>query len=238
MLRPLAIAPRERLLSFGSAYLSDTELIALVLGTGRAGEPVLSLAERVAREVGELRTLSEIHPQQLTDLHGLGAAKAARLAAAVELGRRVCRRPWRRGEAFTSSRQVFGHYHAILREEKREIFIAAYLDARNRLIGEREISRGSLVASLVHPREVLRPAIRLAAASMICVHNHPSGDPRYSAEDVAITSRLRQAGCTVGIELLDHVIVGESSYCSFADQGIEPFGGGRAGECAEKTFPG
>ena len=221
------VLPRERLLACGPSVLTDSELLAVLLGTGRRGENVLQLAARALAEAGDLRRLADAHPRELMQLHGFGAVKSTRLTAAAELGRRICREPWHPGVAFTSSRQLFTHYHPLLRDEKREFFFAVYLDARNRLIGECEISRGSLVASLVHPREVFRPAIRMAAAAIICVHNHPSGDPGPSAEDVAITRRLHEAGRTLGILLLDHVIIGDGDYRSFVDRGLPPFDSGR-----------
>lgn len=214
---------RERILGNGPAGLSDHDLLALLLGTGRPGEGVLRLARHALERFGDLRAFAEVDPHEVMEIPGLGEAKAARLFAAVELGRRICRRRWELGEPFTSSAQVFSYYHPSLRDEKRELFFAVFLDARNRLLGEQEISRGSLVASIVHPREVFRPAIRAAAATLICVHNHPSGDPRYSQQDLAVTRRLYEAGRTIGIELLDHIIIGEDSYYSFMDHRIAPF---------------
>lgn len=219
------VRPRERLLFAGAAELTDAELLAVLLGTGRRGEGVLDLGRRLLAETGDLRALAEAHPRELMTIHGLGAAKATRLSAALELGRRMLSAPWRPGESFTSSQQVYAHYHPLLRVEKREMFFAVYLDARNRLVGEREISSGSLVGSLVHPREVFRPAIQMAAAAVICIHNHPSGDPTQSNEDVAITRRLQEAGNTIGIVLLDHVIIGDGCYRSFVDLGVPPFDG-------------
>ncbi len=219
------VLPRERILALGPSSLTDVDLVSLLLGTGRSGEDVFALARRILDDAGHLRVLAEAHPRELMQLHGLGSAKAARIGAAVELGRRVATMRWQLGEPFTSSRQVFQHYFPLMRDEKRELFFALFLDARNRLIGEQEISRGSLVASLVHPREVFRPAIRLAAAALICVHNHPSGDPASSSDDIAITHRLFEVGQTVGIPLLDHVIVGDGEYCSFVDRGLPPFAG-------------
>ena len=214
------VSPRERIVAFGPSVLSDAELLALIIGTGRPGENVLALAGRALEQVGSLRALSEAHPSEVMVLPGVGAAKAARIFAAVEMGRRICGRRWNLGEPFLSSQQVFAHYHYALRDQKSEVFFAAYLDARNRLIAEHEISRGSLVASIVHPREVFRPAIRAAAASVICIHNHPSGDPSYSGEDLSITRRLHEVGETIGIQLMDHIIVGDNqSYYSFADDG-------------------
>jgi len=181
-----------------------------------------------------------MHPAELLRISGLGAAKVGRIVAALELGRRVCSRRWERGEPFQSSRRVFEHCHLNLRDRRRERFHGLFLDARNRLVGEDEISCGSLVSSVVHPREVFRPAIRHAAAAVICVHNHPSGDPSWSAEDVAITQRLYHAGSLIGIELVDHVIIGDGTYLSFVDEGLPPFdcrSGRAAGGAQEQPSP-
>ena len=223
MLTLYDLPPRERILSAGPSSLSDADLVGVLLGTGSHEAPVAELARRVLDQVGGLRALAECHPSQVMSLSGLGVAKAARVFAAVEVGRRVSGRSWELGERFSSSQQVFSHYHPLLRDHKRELFFAVFLDARNRLVGDAEISCGSLVASIVHPREVFRPAILAAAVSVICVHNHPSGDPTCSREDVAITRRLHEAGRTIGIEVIDHIIIGDGAYCSFVDQRLAPF---------------
>jgi DNA repair protein RadC len=192
--------------------------VALLLGTGAPRTRVEPLAAELLERAGGLRALAAAHPAELSRVRGIGAAKAARLLAAVEIGRRVGGSPWQRGEPFLGARQVFEHFAPRLRDERRELFIAAYLDVRRRLIGEEVISCGSLVASIVHPREVFRPAVRLAAASVIAVHNHPSGDPTPSAEDWAVTERLRRSGETLGIELLDHVVIGDGSFASLREE--------------------
>ena len=211
--------PRERLWQEGAGRLSDAELVAVLLGTGSPRAGVESLAVDLLGAVGGLAGLAPSHPRELGGVEGVGDAKAARILAAVELGRRVSGRPWRRGTPFLGSQQVYEHYAPRLRDERREWFIAAYLDVRRRLLGEEVVSIGSLVASIVHPREVFRPAVRLSAASVIVVHNHPSGDPTPSAEDWAVTDRLRRAGETLGIELLDHLVLGEGAWSSLRGDG-------------------
>ncbi len=139
------------------------------------------------------------------------------------MGRRLAATPFEIGMAFHGSRQVYEHFHAHLRLEKQEHFLALYLDARHRLILQQEISCGSLTASLVHPREVFRPAVRVAAAAIICVHNHPSGDSLYSKEDLEVTLRLHRGGELLGLDILDHIIIGDHGYFSFADAQIGPF---------------
>lgn len=215
--------PRELLLAHGSAALADVDLLTLLLGTGAGRQGVAALAAELLEGLGDIRVLADMHPRELLSHRGIGAAKATRLLAAVELGRRISSRAWPVGQSFESSRQVFAHCHPWLRDERRELFLAYFLDARHRLITEYEVSRGSLVASLVHPREVFRPAIRVAAAALIVVHNHPSGDPAPSPEDYAVTERLHRAGRLLGISLLDHVVVGDGRYVSFADGRLGPF---------------
>lgn len=215
--------PREKILSGRVSLLSDAELLAVLLGTGTRHHPVLDVAREILEQFGPPRAIAESHPREVLQVSGLGLAKVSRIFAALELGSRVSRRRWEPGEPFRSSEQVFRHLHEVLRYEKREIFLALLLDARNRLIGEQQISTGSLVASIVHPRELFRAAIRRAAASVICVHNHPSGDPRQSPEDVEITCRLHQAGQIVGIQVLDHIIIGDGAYRSFLDERLPPF---------------
>lgn len=215
--------PREKLLAYGAGGLTDLELLVVLLGTGSRRCNVVAVCRQLLAEFGDPRQLAEAHPREILKLCGVGAAKVARIFAALELGGRLSRKRWEPGESFTSSRQVFQHLHERLRYEKREIFVALFLDARNRLIAEHVISTGSLVASIVHPREVFRPAIRAAAASVICVHNHPSGDPGQSPDDVEITCRLYRAGEILGIQLLDHIIIGQGAYRSFLDARLAPF---------------
>lgn len=213
----------------GPSALSDLELLAILVGTGSRHAGVFQVAAAILERFGDLRLLQEAEPREVLRQSGMGMAKVARIFAALEMGRRSAGRPWQPGTPFRSARQVYEHLHQRLRLEKRERFLALFLDARHRLINEQEISRGSLVASIVHPREVFRPAIRLAAAAVIGVHNHPSGDPGHSGDDVLITRRLHEVGELIGITLLDHIIVADGGYCSFAEQGISPFTARRPG---------
>ena len=210
--------PRDRLWSRGVAELADAELVAVLLGSGMRGRSVIELATELVERWGGLRGLSGAHPAEVARLAGIGEVKAARLIAAVEMGRRIVGRPWRRGDAFLGAKQVFERFAPRLRDERREFFIAASLDIRHRLIADEVVSCGSLVASIVHPREVYRSAIRHAAAAIVVAHNHPSGDPTPSAEDWAVTDRLRRSGETLGIDLLDHVIIGDGAWVSLRER--------------------
>jgi DNA repair protein RadC len=154
----------------------------------------------------------------------MGPAKSAALIAAAELARRTNAQPLQLGDRFSSPCDVYDHFCGRLRDAAQESFITVLLDGRHRVIGEVMVSRGTLTASLVHPREVFRSAIREAAAAIVLVHNHPSGDPSPSAEDVAVTQRLVEAGEIVGVRVVDHVIVAAGGYHSFSEAGQIPSG--------------
>jgi len=212
--------PRERLLQLGQSALADAELLAILIGGGREEATAIDLARMLLARAGGLKQLAVMTPAELTEVSGIGDAKAARLLAAFALARRYAATPLSPGAQFTCSHDIFEHYHESLRDEKRETFACAFLDAKHRFIGEERISLGTLVSSPVNPREVFRPAIRSAAQCVVFVHNHPSGDPTPSTDDLATTRRLVEVGKTVGIRVLDHVIVGNNDYYSFADKSL------------------
>lgn len=211
--------PRERLLHGGSAALSPAELLALVLRTGARGCPATRLADELLRRFDSLAGISQAGEAELRGMAGMGPAKVASLRAAFELGSRVARAPLVPGQRLGSPEQVFSHFGARLRRFRQEVFFVLLLDSRHRLISEVEVSRGSLNQSLVHPREVFAPALRESAAAILVLHNHPSGDPLPSREDHDVTRRLARAGEILGIQLLDHVVIGAEGYTSFARSG-------------------
>ncbi|HEY8122825.1 MAG TPA: DNA repair protein RadC [Myxococcota bacterium] len=210
--------PRERLFAHGAAPLSDAELLALLLRTGVRRRAATQLAHELLA-TGGLALLAQASPSELAATAGIGPAKAATLLAAFELGRRLAARPLERGERIGSPEDVHRHFHARLRDAATEQFHIILLDARHRVLRSVLTSQGTLTASLVHPREVFRPALREAAAALVLVHNHPSGDPSPSAEDREITRRLARAGALLGIPVLDHVIVADRGYASLREQG-------------------
>ncbi len=214
--------PRERMRAVGSEGLSDAELLAILLGTGARREPVGVLASRLLHEVGGIAALSRVGAGALEQIAGLGPGKASRIVAAVELGRRVVTRPLPRGARVGSSRDVDAAMRPRLAAADVEHFIAIALDAKNRPIGEIEIARGGLSACPVSPADVFRALLREAAAGVVFVHNHPSGEPSPSADDVALTERLRRAGELIGVRVLDHLIIGREGYFSFLDAGLLP----------------
>jgi len=219
---PEAERPREKLLRQGAEALSDAELLALVLRTGDAASRASALdhARLLLTRFGSLRELAAATTGELCQVRGIGPAKAAELQAVFQIARRFGTQALRPGERFTSSAEVFRHYHERLRDRRKELFLALLLDSKNRVLREVQVSEGSLTASIVHPREVFAPVVRESAAAVLFVHNHPSGDPTPSREDIEITARLRDAGELMGVRVLDHIIIGSGDYVSFADRGL------------------
>ena len=214
--------PRERLDTLGAEALSEAELIALLLRTGGSGRDALALAAWLLQQHQGLLGLAATEARELACTPGVGPAKSAALTAAVELGRRLASRRLRPGDPVRGPADVFRHFHARLRHARHERFLVVLLDGRHRMLREVVISQGTLTASLVHPREVFRPALREAAAAVVLVHNHPSGDPTPSTEDREITERLADAGLLLGVPVLDHVVVAERGWASLCDLGVLP----------------
>jgi DNA repair protein RadC len=211
--------PRERLRALGAEALSDAELLALVLRTGGAGDDALTVARRLLERFGGLRRVTHAVPAELRALPGVGPVKTAALIASIEIGRRVATHRLVVGEPIQRAEDVHRHFYLRLRSARQECFIALQLDGRHRLQSEVLVTRGTLTASLVHPREVFRSAVREAAAALVLVHNHPSGDPSPSREDREVTERLSRAGEILGVRVVDHVIVAERGYHSFREAG-------------------
>jgi DNA repair protein RadC len=215
---PAEERPRERLARHGAAALSNRELIALLLGTGTARASALDTAARLVE--GGVRGLAQRSLHDLESEHGLGRAKATRLLAALELGARLASEG-RAGHAALrtpgdSARYLLPRYAG----RAMETFGILALDVRHRLKREAVISVGCLTSSLVHPREVFQEAVVSRAAALVLFHNHPSGDPEPSAEDVSLTRRLASAGTLMGIEVLDHIVLGAGRYVSFRERGL------------------
>lgn len=208
--------PRERLWLAGPDRLTDAELIAIVLGTGVRGRPALAVADDVVTAAGGLHILARASPAELSLAHGVGAAQAARLAAGFELGRRALAAAPDR-QALSTPADVLHLLQPRLAGLAQEVFFAIGIDARNRIVGAVEIARGMVTGVEVHPREVFRPLIRMAAAGAVVAHNHPSGDPTPSSEDIGLTRRLRAVGELVGIPIVDHIVVAGDRFISIAE---------------------
>jgi DNA repair protein RadC len=211
--------PRERMMHYGAESLSQAELLAILLRTGTRRESAIHIAQQMLGKIGGLRGLVDLSIEELTEIKGIGPAKAVQLKAGIELGRRlaisrftmpvIIRCPEDAAEILTEQ----------LRYLQKEHFVCLFLNTKNHVIGQETLSMGSLNASIVHPREVFRAAIKCSSASIICAHNHPSGDPTPSPEDISLTSRLLQAGEIIGIDVLDHLIIGDSSFVSLKEKG-------------------
>lgn len=217
---PESDRPREKLIELGGASLSTAELLAILLRTGGADKSALDLGRQlVQRFKNSLHELAEASIVELCKDDGIGPAKAAGLKAAFELAKRYAQKELPRGAAYRSSTDVYNHYRGQLDSLNKEEFHMLLLDAKNRKLKDVRVSQGSLTASLVHPREVFHHIVRESAAGAILVHNHPSGDPTPSHEDLQLTRRLRKAGEMMGVAILDHLVIGKGRYVSFVDDG-------------------
>lgn len=216
---PPSERPRERLIQHGPRALSNSELLALILRTGTPSENVLSLSNRLLSRF-DLHTLARTTVPELKSIPGIADVKACQIAAIFELARRFSSLSSDSRPTLTSPHTCFSLTAPRLSGLKQEHFICLYLDTKNRLIREETISIGTLDANVVHPREVFKGAVSYSASSIIFVHNHPSGDPEPSEEDIAITRTLVEAGRLMGIDVLDHLIVGDSSFVSLKERGL------------------
>lgn len=212
--------PQEKLLRHGARELSTRELVALLLRTGNGRRSALALADQLLLGAGGLRRLAGAPPEELRRIPGIGPAKAAQILAGIELGRRLlCLAPEER-QPVRSPGEAVGFVMPEMRFLAKEHFRVMLLDAKNRVITTELVSIGTLNTSLVHPRELFRRAIQACAAAVILVHNHPSGDPTPSAEDLSLTKRLVEAGKLLGIEVLDHLIIGDNRYVSLKERSL------------------
>ena len=213
--------PREKLLGAGSDRLSDAELLAVIFPTAARGTVnAVAQARGWLQAFGSLRGLVDAPVRVLGESPGIGPARAAMLHAVGEIARRYALQRLPRGTPLRTSAEVYRHCGERLAALRKEQFHVILLDGKNRPLKDVRVSEGTLTASLVHPREVFVPVIEESAAAIILVHNHPSGDPTPSAEDIAITHRLREVGELMGVQVLDHVVIGHGRYVSFADEGL------------------
>ena len=213
---PTIDRPREKLIHYGPEKLSNSELLAILLRSGKKGENVVELANKILKNFSA-ESIPNLTFAELKKYPGLGPAKACEIVACFELGKRLLKN--KKAELYLRPEDIFAEMKDI-RTHKKEHFVVFYLDSRNQEIKREIISIGSLNASLVHPREVFEPAVKHTAAHLIIAHNHPSGDPNPSTEDLHLTRRLTEAGKIMGIEILDHVIVARDRYLSFKEKGL------------------
>jgi len=211
--------PRERLVKFGEQNLSAQELLQIILGRGIAGESIAVTAQKLLSHFGDLEKLSEASIEELSSIKGIGLAKAAQIKAACEIGRRISTQTSSyKSKELTNPEKVFKLMKSKLRNYHKEHFYMISLNARNATISE--VSIGTLDTSLVHPREIFSEAIKNKAASVIFVHNHPSGDPNPSEDDLSITKKLVKAGEILGIAVADHIIITQNNYFSLKAKGL------------------
>ncbi len=213
---PKVERPREKLMQYGPEKLSNSELLAILLRIGRPGQNVVEAAKQILRQCGA-QNLPNLTLKELTNLPGIGPVKACEIIASFELGKRLLQS--KKAEIYLTPRDVWNELRD-LRSHKKEHFIIFYLDSRNQEIKREIISVGSVNANLVHPREVFEPAVKNLAAQIILAHNHPSGDPEPSEDDLEITKRLVESGKILGIEVVDHIIVVKDGFLSFKEKNL------------------
>lgn len=216
---PLEERPRERLYHQGAAALADAELLAILLGTGTRGQNAVELARDLLVSFGSLSALAGRSVTELSGRRGVGRVKAVRLAAAFEMSRRLRSRNGHARAVLSSPAEVFGRYGPLMEDLDKEVFRIALLDAQNGLLRDVTVSEGTLSSSLVHPREVFKPAILESAASIILLHNHPSGDPTPSREDLRLTRQLVECAKLLELHIHDHVVIGRGRFVSLAERG-------------------
>ncbi|OGK96220.1 MAG: hypothetical protein A3J45_09045 [Candidatus Rokubacteria bacterium RIFCSPHIGHO2_02_FULL_69_13] len=218
--QPRQERPRERLYWNGPEALADAELLALQLGSGTAGRSASDVAREMLATYGSLAEVAAREVTELARVMGVGPAKAARLVAAFELGRRLRARTPGVRVVLSAPGDVYAAFGPLMEDLPREVFRVALLDAQNGLLRDRVVSEGTLSASLVHPREVFKPALLEPAASVILLHNHPSGDPTPSREDIRLTRQLVECARLLDLRVHDHLVIGRGRYVSLAERGI------------------
>ena len=212
--------PRERMMSLGTNNLSNEELISIILKTGTSGYSVKTLSRNILSELDDITSLKDMTINRLTKIKGIGKVKAIELLSAIELGKRVYYANEQKEVVLNNSKKIFEYFKNIFTYEKQENFYALYLDTKAKLISFKLLFKGTLNSSTVHPREVFKNAYLCSASSIICLHNHPSGDVLPSKADIEITKSLIKIGNIQGIQLVDHIIISENNYFSFFENNL------------------
>lgn len=211
--------PREKLVNYGVGSLSNRELIAILLRTGVKGKSAADVADEMLSEDGAgIGFFANCFPEELAKFDGVGMAKATQLLAAVELGKRVAAHVYSDSAIYKTPSAVAGLFMEEMRYYKKEYFAVILFNVKNQVIATHKVAIGDISSVRIHPREVFTDAVRRSAASVILLHNHPSGDPTPSKEDMEITARLIEAGDILGIKVLDHIVIGDGKYISFAEE--------------------
>ncbi|MBU5427218.1 DNA repair protein RadC [Tissierella pigra] len=218
---PMTERPREKLYSHGPSALSNEELLAIIIRTGNKEDSAIDLARKIlSKDNRGLAYLRDTTLQELMEIKGIGRCKAAQILSAIEIGKRLNYKEALYKVKINEPSTIANLYMDEMRYLQKEHFRIALLDTKNQIIVTEEISVGTLNASIVHPRDVFKAAIKRNSNSMILVHNHPSGDPKPSNEDINITNRLVEAGNLIGIKVLDHIIIGDNRYISFKEKNL------------------
>ncbi len=214
--------PRERLAKFGGDALSDAQLLAILIGSGDRGarKNAIDICRDLLKEFGNLNSLDRASIHELCQMKGIGMAKATQIKAALEVGKRMASNRSGNPKKMTTSRAFVDYFAPFLKNLRKEVVKVALLNNKLHIIKDLVVSEGSVDASIVHPREVMIPAIKESATKIVLIHNHPSGDPTPSQADIEITHRVFKAGEIIGIKLLDHIIIGGTEFYSFADEGM------------------
>ncbi len=212
--------PREKLIKLGTEALSEAELLAIILRVGNRELSAIDLARKILHQCGGFRGIDKMDVADLTQVKGVGIAKAAQIKAAIAIGKKLLGEQSRERPRITCGRDVFELVHLRYRDLKRERFSILMLTTRNRVIAEKVLFEGSVAESLVSPREVIREIIQAGAAQVIFIHNHPSGEVTPSRADHEVTQKLKAACATIEVTVLDHLIIGDNRYFSFAEEGI------------------
>jgi len=213
---PTDSRPREKFLKHGPEFLTDSELLAIILRTGTIQENVIDMSNRLINEHG-INKLFDCSLKELQEIKGIGPAKSMQLLTISEISKRRIS-SLTPSKKITCAEDVFNYFHQKLKDKKEEHFYILMLNTQNNIIGEQLISKGILDASIIHPREVFRPAIRNACSKIILIHNHPSGDPSPSADDLEINNKLKEMGEEMGIKVLDSVIIGNGKWWSWKEK--------------------
>ena len=218
---PLLERPRERLITYGSETLSNIELLSIILKTGTKGESVYELSKRLLKELGSIYNLKNTNKEILTKIKGIGTAKAVELLATVELGKRIFINNINDSKTkYNNSKIIYENNKYLFLDKKQEYFYCLYLNEKKELIERKLLFMGTVNKSLVHPREIFKEAYLLSASSIICMHNHPSGNLRPSKQDIQLTEALQELLEKINVMVLDHVIIGDDEYFSFREEGL------------------
>ncbi len=218
---PLNERPRERLINKGVEYLSNEDLLAILLKTGTKENSVKVLANNILKQLDDINNLKEINLERLVKIKGIGKAKACELLAAIELGKRLNKKIDNLNQIkIYSSNSIYEYYQDKLKDKLQEYFYCVYLDTKNHIIKDKLLFIGTINESLIHPREIFKEAYLLSASSIICIHNHPSGNVNPSNNDIIMTKQLVEVGKILGIKVLDHIIIGKNNYYSFNDNDL------------------